>query len=291
VTEPNPPKPATKLDDSAKIVSMISIIVGLMISGSSYFASRQLQKVQAAVADVDAKAKSLQMASQEMDNAKKEYDLSARLSAQIVLPLARSFALQYADFTKGAGPHGQEISFLTTPLADEFKKVMPGWAERRGLMTGESCKEEGLKTRQIVTLTVANIGHADATDVKVVVMEKPSPLADSTRVWHEAAAGAPVAYQDLPGAAGGWTRRALSLRELRGASSPEKDRNSVVVVLASVSSGTSFFGTVQVPMQVTWTDRITKKAQSLDIMPSQASTLRSALIGAEIGTPAEACRR
>ena len=81
--DPAEPKPAMKLDDTAKIVSMVSIIVGLMISGAGFFANRQLQKVQAAVADVDAKANALQMASQEMDNAKKEYDLSARLSTQV----------------------------------------------------------------------------------------------------------------------------------------------------------------------------------------------------------------
>lgn len=279
-----------KLDDSAKIVSMVSVIVGLMISGATLYSNRQLQEVQRAVSEVDAKAKALQMASQEMDNAKKEYDLSARLSTQIQVPLARSFALQHQDFAQGKGPAGQEIAFPPGPLQQEFARVLPGWAGRAGLMTGDACSNDGLKTRQVLTLNVANIGHADAQDVTITALEKSPPAATGPAGWSERVEGSALAYQDLPGAAAGWTERKFKLNELRGASAPAgQPRNSIVLVLASVSGGTSFYGTVLLPIEIGWTDRITRKTQHAPILAAHAATLRNSLIGAEIGNLASRC--
>ena len=59
MAEPGKVRPARKLDDTAKIVTMVSVIVGVMIPSAEFFANRQLRKVQEAVAEVDAKAKAL----------------------------------------------------------------------------------------------------------------------------------------------------------------------------------------------------------------------------------------
>jgi hypothetical protein len=273
-----------KLDETTKIVSIVSVVVGLTISVAGYFANSKLQSLQESI-------NKLNIDDKKMDASKKAYDLSARLMLDFSLPLARSFALQYSPGQSSKATKDRHVSMATTEIAEEFAKVLGGWEERRGLMTGQACAEEGLKARQVVTLLVRNIGHADAIDIEVKAMQKKSANPDPTKPWQELSdKGTPLAYYDLLSAKKGWTPVTIPVGSLRGLSSPAEHRIPEQIVLASVSGTRSLFGTIIVPIEVSWTDNISKNRQSMPILSAHAAVLRADLLGAEIGSIGSACR-
>jgi len=275
------------LDTTAKIASVVSVVVGLAISVGGYFANAKLQAANLKLQSLQESIGKLTVADKEMDVAKKAYDLSARLTTDFAVPLARSFAIQYGQKDRTS----QHVSFPTSPLLQEFTTVLGGWESRRGLMTGKACEQEGLKARQVVTLMVRNIGHADARRVSIKARQKSSPLPDPTARWQEmSAASKPLGYYDLLSATTGWSTIEVPMPDLRGRSSPETERVQEQVVLASVSGTTALFGTVLVPMEISWTDDITRTTQSLKVLDTHAAMLRAELMGAEIGSLGSACR-
>lgn len=180
-----------KLEETTKVVSIISVVVGLMISVAGYFANLKIQSLQESVSR-------LNVSDKEMDVSKKAYDLSARLMVDFSLPLARTFALQYSSGQSSKEASGRHVAMASSEIAEEFAKVLGGWEKRRGLMTGQACQDEGLKARQVVTLVVRNIGHADAIDIRIKAMQKKSPTTDPTKSWQELSGkGSALAYYDL----------------------------------------------------------------------------------------------
>lgn len=273
-----------KLDETTKVVTILSVVVGLMISVAGYFANTKLQSLQESVGK-------LNITDKEMDVSKKAYDLSARLMLDFSLPLARSFALQYSPGQSSKETTGRHVSMATSEIAEEFTKVLGGWKMRRGLMTGQACQEEGLKARQVVTLLVRNIGHADAIDIVIRAMQKKSPNIDPTKPWQELSdKGTSLAYYDLLSAKEGWSSVTIQVGSLRGLSSPAEHRIPEQIVLASVSGTRSLFGTVIVPIEISWTDNISKSRQSIPVLSAHAAALRADLLGAEIGSLGSACQ-
>lgn len=270
-----------KLDDSTKMISILSGVVAVFISISTFISGAKLQAIQKSI-------NSLSVQDKQMDVSKKSYDLSARLTADFSLPLARSFALQYASGTPVTGRH---ISMPTDALSREFAQVMGGWASRKGLMTGHACQTDGLMARQVVTVIVKNIGSTDAIDVVMTARQKTSPMNTPSAAWQERApGGGTVGYDGLLSAQDGWTEISIPLGALHGSSSPPEDRMPLQVVLASVSGSTALFGTVIVPVSISWTDEVSKRRQSLPVLESHAAELRSDLLGAEIGSLSSACQ-
>jgi hypothetical protein len=266
-----------QLDNTTKIVTLVSVIVGIMISVAGYFASQKIQSL-------EGKLKSMDVMEKDMDLSSKAYDLAPRLITEFKAMLARSFAEEYSNRASGTG-NNTSILIPSSELMHEFELNMPNWKSRKGLMTGNACKTEGLKARQVITLVIKNIGHADATDIKIKAMQKASPYSEPAQGWQEMSAGnTAVPYYDLRFLTAGWKPIVFSVTELRGQSSPEKDRNDAQVVLASVSGATTLFGTVLVPVEISWTDKITKKQETRQILESEIPKLRYDLLGAEIGT-------
>jgi hypothetical protein len=270
-----------KLDDTAKIVTIVSGVVAAMISAAGFFANAKLQSLQNSINE-------LKVADQAMDTSKKAYDLSARLAVEFSLPMARSFAVQYAEST--SGDH-KTRRMLMPPgdLSQEFSQVLVGWGDRRGLMTGKPCEQEGLAARQVVTLVVKNIGGADAENIVLKVKQKRSPYPNPATAWRETAAGGAWGGRDNLTAANGWTDVSIPIGSVRGLGSPVEDRTPVQVVLASVSGRTALFGTVLVPTEISWDDNVSKKRQSAPIMSARAAELQADLLGAEIGSLRSTC--
>lgn len=274
-----------KLDDTTKIVSIVSAAVGVMIAIAGYFMNAKLQAVQESLSK-------LNVSDKQMDVAKKEYDLSARLTTSFSLPLARSFALLYApDETEGQPEHPEgHISMASSALADEFAQVIAGWRSRKGLMTGGACQAEGLKARQVVTLVIRNIGHSDAVNVVIHAKQKRSPTTDPHAPWKAvSASGATLGYYDLLSAKDKWEDVDVPLVTLHGLDAPAANQTAEQVVLASVSGTTSLYGTILVPVAISWTDNISKRAQTEEVLSAHAAELRADLLGAEIGSVGSAC--
>ena len=266
-----------QLDTTTKVVTLVSVIVGVMISVAGYFTGLKLQAL-------DERLKSLDELNKGMDLASKDYNLSPRLVTEFYLPLARSFAEEYTHRTDSPS-QPTTILLPTNALMSEFGLNIPKWKSRRGLMTGHACQAEGLKTRQVITLMVKNIGHADATEVSVKALQKSSPHPQAARGWQELGANhAPIPYYDLSGLTTGWKPVSFRVIDLRGQSSPEISRNQAQVVLASVSGATTLFGTVLVPIEISWTNKITNRREVQRIMETEIPKLRFSLLGAEIGT-------
>lgn len=290
-----------KIDDSTKIISMISVIMGMMISAAGYFADQKIQaaeqKLQSAglrLQSLEASINELKITEKTMDISKKEYDLSARLMVDFSLPLARSFALQYFSGASLTDKLHKNIS-IPKELASEFTEVLPGWKKRKGLMTGSACRSEGLKTRQVVTLRVRNIGHTDAINIILHAKQKKSPHKSPKKSWQELSNEKPLSYSDLLLSTNEWERIIIPIKTLHGQGTFGNENIDMMeeqIVLASVSGTTSLFGTIIVPLEVSWTDNISKKTHTLPILSSNASRLRQDLIGAEIGSvSAKTCGR
>ena len=266
-----------QLDTTTKVVTLVSVIVGVMISLAGYFTGLKLQAL-------DERLKSLDERDKNMDLASKDYNLSPRLVTEFYLPLARSFAEEYTHRTDTPS-QPTTILLPITALVNEFSLTIPKWKSRRGLMTGQACQAQGLKTRQVITLMIKNIGHADATQVTIKALLKPSPHPQPTTGWQQLGANhAPLPYYDLSESTSGWKLISFKVPDLRGQSSPEKSRNQAQVVLASVSGATTWFGTVLVPIEISWTNKITHRPEVQRIMETEIPKLRFSLLGAEIGT-------
>ena len=272
-----------KLDETTKIVSTISVIVGLMITLTGYLANKKLQQVQTELTTLNSREK-------QMDVQKKEYDMSARIAADFDLPLARSFAARLVQPDSAAAESALRPLFPNEDLARELHELAQQWNGGNRLMTGEACTS-GLTVRQIVLLTLRNVGSADATDVVLIATVKNGSPDSSSRAWRENAAGKTLAYYELPGEAPGWREVSFKLEPLGGASSPEAARKPQQLVMASVSGPSSFYGTAIVPQTVTWTDAITKEQHSQPVLGANVMRLKSDLVGAEIGKPTSACRQ
>lgn len=266
-----------QLDTTTKVVTLVSVIVGVMISVAGYLTGIKLQAL-------DERLKSLDELNKGMDLASKDYNLSPRLVTEFYLPLARSFAEEYTQRTDSPS-QPKTILLPTNALMNEFGLTIPKWRSRRGLMTGHACQAEGLKTRQVITLIVKNIGHADATEVSIKALQKSSPHAQPATGWQEMGTDhAPVPYYALSELTNGWRSITFRVTDLRGQSSPEASRNEAQIVLASVSGATTLFGTVLVPLEISWTNKITHRREVRRIMESEIPKLRYSLLGAEIGT-------
>ena len=268
-----------KLDKVNQIVTIISVVFGIVVSIFGFLANSRANSL-------EEKLKNLEASEKNIDIDKKAYDASPNILARFELPLARSFAEEYLS-------DSQAVNFIipTTELSSELQKSIPNWQKRRGLMTGEPCKREGLQARQVVTLLLKNIGYADAIDVSIKAKHKPSPLASPLTGWHEYSSNkTELAYCDLHTVTKDWETITFPVDHLYGQSAPEKDRNEIQVVLASVSGSTTLFGTILVPIEISWTDKMTNKKHKQQIMNSQITKVRSALVGAEIGSLSLACQ-
>jgi hypothetical protein len=297
-----------KISETTKVVTLISGIVAIFISIGGFIldwrlklAEQHLNEVKQGIEQANAtieqntklllassevKQKEVETEAARMANEKREFELSARLKAHFILPLARTFAVDYKSNSAG-------FAIPTSTLADELKKVLPLWESRKELMTGKACSTEGLAARQIISLTISNIGIADANELEITLSERQSQSVDSTSYWQELSEDKrPLPYYDLSQAAPapGWKRISVPLHSLYGSLSAGSLDSSIVVVLASVSGSTHFYGSVYVPIELNWTDSITKKKQTLLVMDTQGATLRSGLVGAEIGSVAGSCR-
>jgi len=265
-----------QLDTTTKIVGLISTIVGVMISVAGYYTNLKLQSL-------ETRLKTLDEVDKGMDISKKEYDLSPRLTTEFLIPLARSFAAEYNDELKRTGTNSR-IAIPMSALSEELQVTMPNWANRKGLMTGNACESEGLKARQIITLVIKNIGQTDASDITIKALYKSSPHKSPAQSWQEMSNNKAIPYYDLRSSNDGWKSITFPVSDLRGQSSPESSRNEAQIVLASVSGAATLFGTIIVPIEISWKNRITNKQESQSIFKSELSHLRFSLLGAEIGT-------
>jgi len=267
-----------KLDRVNQVVTIISVVFGIVVSIFGLLANSKANSLEKKIKDLEASEKSL-------DITKKAYEASPNILARFELPLARSFAEEYLSDT-------QNVKFIipTAELSSELHRSIPNWKERRGLMTGKPCEQQGLKARQIITLLLKNIGYADAVDISITAKHKASPRASPLTGWQDSVNNAALAYCDLHTAAKDWNTITFSIDNLYGQIAPEKDRNEIQVVLASVSGSTTFYGTVLVPIEISWTDKMTNKRQTQQIMNSQITKVRSALVGAEIGSLNLSCQ-
>jgi hypothetical protein len=272
-----------KIDDTTKIVSTISVIVGLMITLTGYLANKKLQQVQTELTSLNQKEKA-------MDVQKKEYDMSARISADFDLPLARSFAARLVQSESTETASTLRPLFPDENLGRELHELARQWNGGNRLMTGEACTS-GLTVRQIVLLTLRNVGSADATDVVLVAAVKNGSPESSSRAWRETVSGKTLAYYELPGASPGWREERFKLEPLGGASSLEAARKPQQLVMASVSGPSSFYGTAIIPKEITWTDAITGEKHAEPVLGANVMRLKSDLVGAEIGKPTSACRQ
>lgn len=271
-----------KLDDTVKIVSIVSGVVAVIVSAAGFVVNARLQDLQASINKLGVQEKT-------MDVSKKAYDLSARLSVEFAAPLARSFATQYAESMADPSKRVRQIS-MPTQIAPEFSQVLGGWEGRRGLMTGEACNPAvGLKARQVVTLVVQNLGQTDAKNVVLKVKMKRSPRGAPLLTWEDPSAGGVWTGKADLTAAGGWADAEVPIGHLPGAGSPAEARKPVQVVLASVSGRTWLYGTVLVPVSIAWTDDISPQPHSEPVIAAHATQLGADLLGAEIGSVRSAC--
>ena len=268
-----------KLDKANQVVTIISVVFGIVVSIFGFFANSRANALEEKLKYLDASEKNI-------DINKKEYDASPNIMAKFELPLARAFAEEYLT-------DSQNIKFIfpTTELSSELQQSIPNWQQRRGLMTGEPCKEQGLKARQVVTLLLKNIGYADAVDISITAKSKASPVGNPQTGWHEYSNNkTELAYCDLNTTTKDWKTITFPVDHLYGQSAPEKDRNEIQVVLASVSGRTTLYGTVLVPIEISWTDKMNNKRKTEQIMNSQITKIRTALKGAEIGSLSSPCQ-
>lgn len=265
-----------KLDTTTKIVGLVSTIVGIMISIAVYVGGRKIQALEANLKNLDAVDK-------QMDVSKKAYDLSSRLMLEFQLPMARAFAQLYSE--NGVA---SKIPILipTTELVQEFEKTIPQWKGRSHLMTGDARTAEGLKARQVVTLVIRNIGYSEASNIKLKALQKKSPHRDPLVGWQEFTDNSKsvvIPYYEIPSKKVKWDTVTVTLADLVGLDGKDAEGEKAQVVLASVSGSNVMYGTVLIPIEISWTDSMNGEVKRKAIMESQLSQLRSTLLGAEIG--------
>ena len=277
-----------KLDSTAKVASITSVAVGVFVSLSGWYMGQRIQESQEALAHLIQEEKKITVEKGQMDVRKSANDESARLSVEFSVPMARSFALQYKTWLENK-EQSRDRYVVPAGLSDEIAAMWPTWANREGLMTGKACEPEGLLARQIVMLVVKNIGRADAVDVKLIVQVKRSPMGQPARAWRESGPTGPVSYDKLTSLRDGWDTVELKIPDLRGTSTAEADRKQHKVVLASVSGRSALYGTVIVPIRISWEDRVTKQRRDEMVLEPNAATVNAELMGAEIGRIGSLC--
>lgn len=147
---------------------------------------------------------------------------------------------------------------------------------------------EGLKARQIVLLKIKNIGNATAENVVLKVKQGTRQSAGKEVAWNiKSTDGISVPYADLAAHINMWQNINIPIGRLFGLDSPENERLTHQIVLASVSGSTDLYGTALFPLELSWTDSITNenKVVRLDV-----SYLRNDLLGAEIGSLSSSCK-
>jgi len=268
------------LDNTSKVVSIVSVVVAVIVSIVGFFSTRKANQLQEKIQHLEATNK-------ELENSKEVYNTSPRITAKFDLLLARAFAEEY--MTKAE--KGETVKYLlpTKEISRELIKTIPNWKRRRGLMTGEACGTEGLKARQVVTLLIKNIGFADATDVKITAKQKICPSENPLKGWYEFSAGHDeLGYPFLQSTIKDWPTVTFAVEDLLGQGSPKNDINEVQVVLASVSA-TTLFGTVLVPVEISWKNKMNLKQESQQISDNLFSRVSSDLTGAQLGNLGSIC--
>jgi hypothetical protein len=278
-----------QLDSTAKVVSIVSVVVGVFVSLAGWYTGNRIQSAQADLGKLIKEEKQVNVDKGHMELQKSMYDESARLSAEFSVPLARSFAVQYRRYLD-AKDQSPERYVVPAGLSGEITAMWPTWEKRVGLMTGQACEPEGLLARQIIVLVLKNLGRVDAVDVVLTAMEKRSPAGEPSRAWHERGPAGALSYDALLSAQG-WARRELPLPDLHGTGAPAAERRPYKVVLASVSGRTTLYGTVFVPVEIAWSDRVTKQRQKQALIEPHAAALNADLSGAEIGRVGSLCAK
>ena len=272
-----------ELDSTAKLASIVSVTVGVIVSVASWYTNHRIQAAQDDLGQLIKQEKQVSVDRSKMELRKSEYDASARIDPEFTAPLANTFAEYYeAQLNKGAQASDRYI--MPPGLEDEIDKARQPWSRRQGLMIGRPCDGTGLVARQVVVLALRHIGGVDATDVKLTALRKAPPAGQPTQLWREAGpSGQPLAYADLASATG-WQSSQLPLPDLRSG-------QTFRVVLASVSGRTGLYGTVYVPVSIAWTDRVTRQSQTQPLLPQHAMVLNAELAGAEIGHLVAGCQK
>ena len=280
-----------QLDAAAKIASIASVVVGLVISIGGWYANRQIQASQEKMGVLLEEQKRTEIDKAKLENRKSQDAETARLTAELSAPLARTFAVQYKNFLD-AKEDQRERYVLPPSIANEIKTMWPLWNDRIGLMTGDACASAGLLARQVVVLLIKNVGRVDAVDLTLTVLEKASPTSNPGNAWSHRPAGAaaPLAYDELA-TASDWAQRKISLPAVYGTQTPEADRKALKVVLASVSGRTTLYGTALVPVEISWSDKVTGTTQHQKLLEVQGPMLNAELAGAEIGRVTATCRK
>ena len=279
-----------ELDKSAKVASIASVLVGVLVSLTTWYTNLRIQGSQEALSGLIQKEKEVSVRKSEMELRKTELGESARLRTGFGVPMARSFALQFKTWLDDK--HTAKLHFvLPGELSDEIMAMWPNWANRQGLMTGQPCEAEGLLARQVVLLELQNDGRGDAVDVRLSARVKRSPVGAPSRGWGETGARGPVAYSDLGAGGAGWEPVELRLPDLPGSSAADAARPGYRVVLASVSGRTVLYGTVIVPLSVSWQDSMAQQRRSVAVLEPNAAVLNAELTGAEIGRMSTLCAK
>lgn len=279
-----------ELDQSAKVATIASLAVGMLVSLTTWFTNLRIQRSQDELAALLQKEKQVNLQRGEMELRKTEMAEGSRLIAGFSLPMARSFALQYKawmDDKRGAHMH----FVVPEALSAEMATMWPSWANRNGLMTGRPCEPEGLLARQIVLLDLQNEGRGDAVEVSLTVQVKRSPQPSPSSAWHVAGAQGSVAYSELGRMREGWESVEMPLPDLPGQTATDATRRGYRVVLASVSGRSALYGTVMVPVSLHWRDRMTGQLRQDPVLEHNASLLNAELTGAEIGRLTDLCAK
>lgn len=279
-----------ELDKSAKVASIASVAVGVLVSLTTWYTNLRIQGSQDALTELIQKEKEVSVKKGEMELRKTEIAESSRVVAGFSVPMARSFALQYKAWVDDK-PNAKLHYVVPEALSPEVMTMWPSWANRSGLMTGKPCEAEGLLARQVVLLDLQNEGRGDAVDVTLKARLKKSPLGSPSGGWREAGSRGALAYSELGNANAGWESVELRLPDLPGSTATDATRRGYRVVLASVSGRTALYGTVIVPISITWNDRMTQKRQQEAVLENNSAMLNAELTGAEIGRMTELCAK
>ncbi len=279
-----------ELDKSAKVASIASVLVGALVSLTAWYTNIRIQGSQDNLASLIQKEKEVSVKKSEMELRKTEIIESSRVVAGFSVPMARSFALQYEAWLFGK-PKGKFQYVVPDRLSPEIMAMWPSWADRKGLMTGKPCEAEGLLARQVVLLDLQNEGRGDAIDVRLEARLKRSPSVSPSTGWREGGARGPLAYSELGTINSGWEAVELRLPDLAGSAATDATRMGYRVVLASVSGRTVLYGTVIVPVSVSWQDRMTQQRHKEPVLEPNAAILNAELTGAEIGQMRDLCAK
>lgn len=162
-------------------------------------------------------------------------------------------------------------------------------------MTGDACTQEGLRARQIVTLDVRNVGLTDSEEAPIDLWFKVGPSGEAQ--WQELGDKKAVAYTDLLAVATpahGWRKTQFKVPPLLGtrsmAGQKGSGKDSAKLILASTATGVYFYGSVFLPVEISWTDRITQQSRREPIMSALGSTIVASLGGASLFRSNSACK-